>query len=348
MPRNAFARQARQRLGGFVTEISELDASDDAALRDFFEVELAANAADRSHVVPRTFRQLEMRARRPSPYYHPTMWVAREQGRMIGNADLVLPMQDNLHLGMVEVRVLPEARRRGVGRALHDEVLQRGRAAGRTTFLGEVNQPRADEPSGATAFATALGYEVVHRQDHLVLDLPHPAERLAAIPERTPGYEIVTWRDHAPDDLVEGYAAMLTQMSRDVPAGEVDLQPVVFDVARVREGEERTAESYTDVVAAARRTADGVFGGYTKVHLAHDADYVVQDDTLVMPDHRGHGLGLALKAAVLRTLAADHPERRIIHTWNAVDNAPMQRINRELGFRPVEVELEMQLKDPRA
>jgi GNAT superfamily N-acetyltransferase len=78
------------------------------------------------------------------------------------------------------------------------------------------------------------------------------------------------------------------------------------------------------------------------VYLPHDADYVVQDDTLVMPDHRGHGLGTALKVAVLRILAADHPERRIVHTWNALENTPMQRINRELGFRPVERELEMQ------
>ena len=54
---------------------------------------------------------------------------------------------------------------------------------------------------------------------------------------------------------------------------------------------------------------------------------------------------MALKVAVLGILAAEHPERRLVHTWNAVENAPMQRINRDLGFRPVERELEMQRKD---
>jgi hypothetical protein len=54
---------------------------------------------------------------------------------------------------------------------------------------------------------------------------------------------------------------------------------------------------------------------------------------------------MALKAAVLRILAAEHPERHVVHTWNAVDNSFMQRINRELGFRPVERELEMQRHD---
>ena len=91
-----------------------------------------------------------------------------------------------------------------------------------------------------------------------------------------------------------------------------------------------------------------MFGGYTLAYLVHGADYVVQDDTLVMPDHRGRGLGMALKVAVLELLAAEHPERRVIHTWNAVENTFMQRINRDLGFRPVERELEMQRKDPDA
>jgi len=75
---------------------------------------------------------------------------------------------------------------------------------------------------------------------------------------------------------------------------------------------------------------------------------VVQDDTLVMPEHRGHGVGWALKVAVLRILAAEHPERRLLHTWNAVENTFMQRINRKLGFRPVERELEMQRPVPDA
>jgi GNAT superfamily N-acetyltransferase len=60
------------------------------------------------------------------------------------------------------------------------------------------------------------------------------------------------------------------------------------------------------------------------------------------PDARRRGIGRALKAAVVRILAAEHPERRLLHTWNAVENTFMQRINRKLGVRPVERELEMQ------
>jgi GNAT superfamily N-acetyltransferase len=328
-----------------MVEISELDPEEDAGLREYYAVEQAAYRADHPHAVLRTFPQLVQLTRRPSSYYRRTLLVARDAGRTIGTAELGLTVEDNLHLADVHVRVVPEARRRGVGRALHEELVRRARAAGRTTWLGEANRPLEGEPSPAYRFATALGYEVVQEQDHQLLELPVDAARLDSFPGAPAGYQVVTWGDRAPDDLVEAYAAMHTQMGRDTPSGEVDHQPVEITVDRVRQGEQRTAEAYDQVVAVARRESDGLFGGYTLVFLAHHADYVVQDDTLVMPEHRGHGLGMALKVAMLRRLAAEHPERRVVHTWNAVENAFMQRINRELGFRPVERELEMQRKD---
>ena len=325
-----------------MVEVLELDVADTAALREFHDVEQMAVRADHPHAVLRTFAQLVQMSRRPSPYYRSTLLAARDAGRVVGTADLGLTLEDNLHLADVEVRVHPDFRRRGIGRTLHDELVRRARAAGRTTLLTEVNQPLERDPSPAFRFASALGYEIVHEQVHNLLELPVDDRQLDSLAPMPAGYEIVTWGNRAPGDVVEAYAAMHTQMGRDVPTGEVAHQPVQITVARVREGEQRTAEAYDQIVAVARRTHDGVLGGYTLVFLAHDAEYVVQDDTLVMPEHRGHGLGIALKMAVLRILAAQHPERRVVHTWNAVDNPFMQRINVRLGFRPVERELEMQ------
>jgi RimJ/RimL family protein N-acetyltransferase len=162
-----------------------------------------------------------------------------------------------------------------------------------------------------------------------------------------PGYDVVSWTRHCPDDLVEQYAALLTQMRRDAPSGDVDAEPEVVDVARVRAGEERNAAAYDQIVVAARRRRDGELGGYTLVYLPHDSDIVMQDDTFVLSAHRGQALGLALKTAMVHTLADDRPERRTIHTWNDPGNAAMQAVNRRLGFRPVEVMLEMQRKDGR-
>ncbi len=100
--------------------------------------------------------------------------------------------------------------------------------------------------------------------------------------------------------------------------------------------------AYDQVVAAARRSADGEFGGYSLVFVTHGASEALQDDTLVMPEHRGQRLGLALKHATLGVLSREHPGLTAIHTWTAVDNAPMQRTNRAFGYRPVERMHEMQ------
>src|SRR5690242_19691173 len=215
-------------------DISDLDVQDDEALRAFYDVEVAAHAADRAHPVNRTFPQLRQMTRRPGAYYRPVLLTAREGERIVGTADLGLTQQDNLHLAQLEVRVLPEARRRGVGTALHDEVVRRARADGRTTFLGETNQPSTDEISGATAFARRLGYQAVHAEDHLLLALPCPPGLLASVPSQIDGYEILTWAGHVPEEVVAAYADMHTQMGRDAPSGEADHDPVTIDVARIR------------------------------------------------------------------------------------------------------------------
>ncbi len=122
-------------------------------------------------------------------------------------------------------------------------------------------------------------------------------------------------------------------------------EPVVVDEERLRVGEERIARSYYGITAAARRRADGEFAGYSQLYLPHGADYVIQDDTLVMPEHRGHRLGTLLKLATLGIVQREHHDLVAIHTDTAVDNYAMQVTNRDFGYRPVERLHEMQRRD---
>ncbi len=61
-------------------------------------------------------------------------------------------------------------------------------------------------------------------------------------------------------------------------------------------------------------------------------ELAVQQDTAVLPAHRGHGLGLWMKAQNLRWLVAEHPGIRRVRTSAAADNEHMLRVNRQLGF----------------
>jgi len=69
---------------------------------------------------------------------------------------------------------------------------------------------------------------------------------------------------------------------------------------------------------------------------AYDPGVVYQWDTLVLPAHRGHRLGLALKVANLRTVQDAHPERTDVRTFNADANTYMVAVNEAIGFTAVE------------
>jgi GNAT superfamily N-acetyltransferase len=327
-----------------MVRISELDVHDDRALRAFWDVEQAAQRADRTHAVLDTYDRRVQTVRQPAPGRERVLLAAYEGAELVGAAELIGSSRENQHLGALEVNVLPSHRRHGIGRALHDEAVRRGHAAGRTTFVGEACQPTAGDPSGAVSFALALGFESAHREEHLVLELPEWTE---TPPEAGANGSVVTWTNHAPDDLVSAYAVMRTQMNRDVPTGELDMEPRIVTADDIREEEGRLTQQYDVVVGVARRD-DGVLDGYTLAFLPRGEDFVQQDDTFVRREARGRGIGRSLKEAVLRMLAAEHPERTLVHTWTAPDNDPMQRLNRGLGFRPVELMHEMQREDPRA
>lgn len=79
----------------------------------------------------------------------------------------------------------------------------------------------------------------------------------------------------------------------------------------------------------------GEIVGHTQLVFAADDSEAYQWDTLVLPTHRGHGLGLALKVYTMHQAADLLEGRRAVTTYNAAVNAPMIRVNEALGFRQV-------------
>ncbi|MGH9920859.1 MAG: GNAT family N-acetyltransferase, partial [Nitrososphaerales archaeon] len=87
-------------------------------------------------------------------------------------------------------------------------------------------------------------------------------------------------------------------------------------------------------IAAAAVAPDGTLVGFSEVGIPRATSLVAyQFDTVVLPDHRGHRLGLLLKVANVRALQARFRFTRRIVTTNATSNQPMIRVNEQLGFR---------------
>jgi len=267
--------------------------------------------------------------------------VAREDGTgaVQGFADIELYRRENLELARVELRVLPAHRRRGIGSSLVAAVEQLVTAVGRTELGGMDETPvRADCEDAAGPFATRHGFtftqEMVRRELRLPLSRPH-ARALADNPKsRPPGYSLLTFADRWPDELIEDRCELGRRMSTDIPTGGQELDEEIWDAARVRQIEATlAAQNRAKVITVARHDDSGRLAGFTEIAVPLGApESVWQHDTLVMREHRGHGLGFAMKVANLAALERRFAAARTVSTWNAAENAPMIAVNDELGF----------------
>ncbi|PZS30412.1 MAG: hypothetical protein DLM61_10840 [Pseudonocardiales bacterium] len=90
------------------------------------------------------------------------------------------------------------------------------------------------------------------------------------------------------------------------------------------------------LITIAPHDATGELAGYTELDVPAEPDSPVEQvDTLVLPEHRGHHVGMLLKLTNLRELATRFPGSRSVETMNAEDNRHMLDVNEALGFLQV-------------
>ena len=148
--------------------------------------------------------------------------------------------------------------------------------------------------------------------------------------------EIVGWVGPCPLQYEAQLLLLQQQMEQDVPRGELSRRPLDLDLERQRDNQRRLAErGWTSVTALAMVNGESV--GYTEV-LVQDRDRVmVQEDTLVLPAHRGRRIGQALKADNLRRLDGVRDGRTMLQTFIADSNAAMRATNAKFGFQAADV-----------
>jgi GNAT superfamily N-acetyltransferase len=264
----------------------------------------------------------------------------------------MLPLRDNTHLAFLAPIVKPSHRRRGVGTSLLEHGMDYVRARGRDTVIIEVHRPMTESGPGDCAGYALLrkhGFSDASVDLHRVLDLPLGADRLAELEAETEqhrgGYRLISFGGSVPDDLMAGYCHLQEAFNSEAPLGDLDIEPEVWDEARVREKEELYRRSGRHERAVAALAPDGTMVALTEMMTTdHQPEVGWQGGTLVLKEHRGHRLGLATKTENLRRYQAEFPQVRAVHSWNAEQNGPMVAINDTLGFRPVEYLVEMQLK----
>ncbi|GAA2062793.1 GNAT family N-acetyltransferase [Catenulispora yoronensis] len=270
-------------------------------------------------------------------------WVVREDGQIVGTASAMYPQRENRHAAVVRVAISPERRRRGMGTSLLQAILPDLAAEGRTVV--GANGVKAD--ASGELWARQLGFvrTRAHVRQILALTQVDPALWQRPVPQ---GFRLEHWTGAAPEALLAQYARARTAIL-DAPRGDTTLETEAWTPERVRahEADLRDRDVQNHVIAAVH-TASAQIAGITELELwPNQPNLAVQGDTAVATDFRGHGLGLAIKGAMLRRLTTERPAITEIYTHTTHDNTHMITINLALGFSTTAVlaELEIALAD---
>jgi GNAT superfamily N-acetyltransferase len=247
---------------------------------------------------------------------------------MLGQANVLL-LGD---MGVLDLVVHPQARHAGLGRELLGAAVRRAFAEGFRSMGVEVVGG-----TPAVEFFERYGFRCAFMEIRNVLRMSTVDwQRLGEMANGvSSGYRVEFYPGGPPADLYEGYVEAKEIVRESYEVGDLDLHPSSYDPQRLAASVDTLhARGLKPYIVIGIHEQTGEVAGLTEVVVpAQRPTRADQYDTVVVPKHRGYGLGRAIKARMLFELRSAEPQVTEVQTWNAIENEPMLRVNAELGFR---------------
>ncbi|MDO4241878.1 MAG: GNAT family N-acetyltransferase [Microbacteriaceae bacterium] len=136
----------------------------------------------------------------------------------------------------------------------------------------------------------------------------------------------------------ESLATCFNRMASDTPAGDSEEFSSDWTAERVEQMLERRKNSkITHWISVAVHVPTDEVVAYCTLFTSKPDGFVLQDDLLVLREHRGNRLGIRLKIEAYKQILAEDTDGLCqgVRTWNAVENEPVLRLNKQMRFQPV-------------
>jgi GNAT superfamily N-acetyltransferase len=335
---------------GTGVDIEQIDPANRAALAAWHATVLAADTLGREETAtPWQLPEVEAELDEQTDVTR-LVFAGIEDGRtVVVSGQIGMPLRHSTHHADVAVFVHPDHRRRGHGRRMLAHLEEVARGHGRTVVNAEASWPY-DAPADGSGtpegeFLRSAGYRFGIGDVMRTLDLPVDDALLDALAaEAAPhhaSYSLRSWVGSVPTELEVGWADLVATLMIEAPSGDLERHLESADVEELRRRQALVEAQGRTLYNTVALDGDGWPVAYSNLATTrHDVANAFQWGTLVRPAHRGHRLGLAVKAVNLRFYqdrVRDHEHRaRHLRTWNAEVNTHMVGVNERRGFRPVE------------
>jgi RimJ/RimL family protein N-acetyltransferase len=251
-----------------------------------------------------------------------------------GMAVLDYDLVHNLDLMAANINVPAAGRACGAETALFEAVARRAAELGRRRLT--LGMPARTAPA---PFVEAYGGKLTDTAIISTLDLS-AVDRVQYAAWAEPSaknseYTLVGWTGRCPEELAESFLGVMDAMA-DQPIGTFEYDWPKYTLDKLRFNEEQLEQAGIRRYIQVALAPDGTVAGFNSIGTYPDEPERVEIwDTGVVREHRGHGLGLRIKAAASLWLLEDRPSTRMVSTFNNDENRWMLAVNRALGYRPL-------------
>ncbi len=272
------------------------------------------------------------------PYYYVKRRLAiTPENKIVGWAgfgailDTSPEYEENKHLCQLNIAVLNDYQRKGIGTAFLKVLVKEAQSLNKTVI-----ETGADHDSGRS-FLKKYGAEFTIEGAENRLELEDIDWELMQswVDEGKKRAKDVTLESfyECPEEILEEFAEMCTEALNMKPLGDTEHRSNIDGKLR-REIEKRYIDMGLTNYTLISREKDGRISGMTEIYYDPREGYKInQELTGVRPEFRGKGIGKWLKAQMILHIKDTYPDAERIITGNAEANAPMLSINTRMGFK---------------